>query len=116
MPEFTYDDDIFSDLYKDVNGFRPRNHRYFDASPAEKQVIWDDLLVDLEREFVAQQQRQLDNIKRFEALVAQNIAYGAADREAAIQWLFDAEDSAQVSYDPEYFKYIYGLPYSYPLI
>ena len=40
---YTYDENIFSDFHKDAYGFRPRDHRFYDATPAEKQVIWDDV-------------------------------------------------------------------------
>ena len=40
---YTYSEELFSDFHKDAYGFRPRNHRFYDAdtTPAEKQEIWD---------------------------------------------------------------------------
>lgn len=110
---FTYDEDIFSDLYKDVYGFRPRSHRFYDASPAEKQAIWDDLLVELDREVQAQRELEESNIVDFERLVAQNIEMGAVDRKTAVKWMIDAEDDLYAEGDLDYFKYLYGLPYGY---
>ena len=31
--EYTYDENIFSDLYKDAFGFRPQGHHFYDADP-----------------------------------------------------------------------------------
>ena len=41
---YTYSDELFSDLYKDVYGFRPRGHEFFTACPERKQEIWDQIL------------------------------------------------------------------------
>ena len=43
---YTYDEDCYSDLYKDVYGFRPRGavwEHWKNMTPAEKQVQWDYL-------------------------------------------------------------------------
>ena len=46
--EYTFCDNVFSDLHKDVYGFRPRNHPYDNASDEDKQIIWDNLCAELE--------------------------------------------------------------------
>ena len=55
--QFTYDDDTYSDHFKDANGFRPRGilwDQWMAQSPAEKQKEWDRLqekiIEDIERE------------------------------------------------------------------
>ena len=35
--KYTFEDNLFSDLHKDAYGFRPRYHRYYEASDDEKQ-------------------------------------------------------------------------------
>ena len=50
MTTFTYDENTFSDLHKDTYGFRPRNHRFYDAPPEEKQEIWNFLCEELKQE------------------------------------------------------------------
>jgi hypothetical protein len=51
---YTFDPDIFSDLYKDVRGSRPRNYifyTYIHMNQLENaQRIWDTLLKDHARE------------------------------------------------------------------
>jgi len=112
MP-YTYDENIFSDLYKDANGFRPRQHEFYDATPARKQVIWDSLLDDLVREQENQQLRQEEAVNEFEALIVRTIESGAVDRVNALEWLRSAEEDAYQMLDDGYFEYTNGLPYGY---
>ena len=42
---YTYDEDIYSCLYKDEFGIRPRDGFYNESTtPAEKQGLWDELM------------------------------------------------------------------------
>lgn len=42
---YTYDANIYSCLYKDEFGFRPRDGFYKESTtPAEKQELWNDLM------------------------------------------------------------------------
>lgn len=113
MPVFTYDEQIFSDLYKDVNGFRPSSHEFYDATPERKQVIWDSLLEDLDYENKRIESMHVNAIERFEKKIVKTIKLGASDRESAIRWLMDAFD---VDGDEDYLKYHFCLPYSYNLL
>ena len=50
MQNFTYSDELYSDLFKDANGFRPRGmlfDRWMAKSPAEKQREWDSLQAEI---------------------------------------------------------------------
>ena len=110
---FTYDEDSFSDLYKDVYGFRPRQNPFYnpETTPEERQQIWDSLCEDLDRENKRiEEERQINTID-FEKIVQQNIKMGSVDRKTAIQWLVDAEGDD--FYDYGYMEYNYGLPYGY---
>ena len=51
--QFTYDDDSYSDFFKDANGFRPRGilwDQWMAKSPAEKQKEWDYLQEEIVRQ------------------------------------------------------------------
>lgn len=115
MAKYTYDEQIFSDLYKDVYGFRPRSHRFYDdnATPDQKQAIWDDLLEDLDRENREYEERRNRAITDFEALVGRTMQDNEINRAAAIRWLMDAEDDPYM--DEDYFRYTYDLPFGYDL-
>lgn len=87
MKEYTYDDNIFSDLYKDVNGFRPRGHEYYDSDPDAKQAIWDALLLDLDevnREYEREQKRAE---AKFAKAVMTAVKSGAGNLDTAFRWL-----------------------------
>jgi|TARA_R110000764_G_scaffold162662_3_gene249981 hypothetical protein len=46
-----YDDNLFSDLHKEVYGFRPRGvimDNWNSMAPTEKQVRWDQLCEEME--------------------------------------------------------------------
>lgn len=89
---YTFDKDSFSDLHKDVYGFRPRNHTFYflcDSDPAEAQAIWDSLVIDLERENTFQEEHRQECIQEYENHIQDLIKLGAEDRETAIRWIID---------------------------
>jgi hypothetical protein len=112
MSNFTFDYDVFSDLYKDVNGFRPRGHEFYapETTDERRQEIWDFYCEQLDREMTAEREREGRATTDFEDRVAGLLAVGAGDRETAIRWLMDAED---VDGDVGYFEYKLGLPAGY---
>ena len=72
--QFTYDDDTYSDHFKDANGFRPRGilwDNFMAKSPAEKQKEWDYLqekiIEDIAREkrFNHCLQKEVDNFVNY---------------------------------------------------
>ena len=88
MTKHTFSTYEFSDLYKDVYGFRPSfDHSFYSSSDNEKQSIWDDLIIDLERNLKEDELWEKRSIREFEGIVAQLIEMGAGDRETAIRWL-----------------------------
>jgi hypothetical protein len=112
---FTYDENIYSDLHKDAYGFRPRGGRFYadDATPEEKQAIWDALLVDLDAEIEREKEMRNEAVNRFEVLLTTMIASGAEDKATALRWLRQAENDEYLMHDDDYFEYTYNLPYGY---
>jgi hypothetical protein len=110
MSEFTYDEELFSDFYKEVNGVRPRGHNFYTAEPAVKQAMWDQLMQEHEAEMERYYAAQNEGVARFEAKVLEMIEIGAPDREAAIRWLEQG-----VSGGKDYLEYAFNLPYGYLL-
>jgi hypothetical protein len=88
---YTFDDCIFSDLYKEVYGVRPKHHEYNDAADPRKQEIWEDLIVLHEAEIVESARQELDAQRQFELRVTQAQKMGAGDRDTAIRWILDAD-------------------------
>jgi len=98
-------DITYSDLHKDVYGFRSRR-----ASHVSKEE-YDALLRELDRVSEARASEEKEAIDQFEKLIADTIAMGAADRETAIRWLKSTDEWFEN--DPSYFEYHYHLPYGY---
>ena len=113
MTAFTFDSNIVSDLHKDAYGFRP-GHAWYESwdqsTDAEKQEIWDDLIVAVDRSIADEKAREQESVLRFEELVAKNIELGAKDRATALRWIMDASEA---NGDWEYLCYLNYLPYQY---
>jgi hypothetical protein len=110
MADYTYDDDVFSDLYKDIHGYRPRHHPYWTSLPAEKQVWWDQLLVQHEEHYREEEEREKEILASWEAQVSVIMDSFRLDRPTAIRWLLQAE-GLEDEEDRDYCCYCMGLPY-----
>jgi hypothetical protein len=104
----------YSDLHKEVHGFRPRGS-WIMASTNPSDIVFiqdeiDRLCVDSERAVSAERSRQAEAVARFEAHVAQLITMGASDRESALRWIHDAEGTEG---DVDHLESVWGLPYRY---
>ena len=114
---YTYDEDIVSDLHKEAFGFRPSEYfwsKWRGAVRDQRQVIWDDLLVDLDRAIADDKAAKEHAIADFEEAIAVHITSGAKDRATAIRWIVDSLNLSEVDkmYGGEYICYTLGLPYS----
>lgn len=101
------------ELYKDVNGFRPRHIDYSKMSDAELKADFDFLVERLAEVQAEEAAREAAAVKEFEELVQHTIEAGARTRENAIKWLFEAENDPYVFADPDYYCHSHGLPYGY---
>ena len=86
---YTYDENLFSDFHKDAYGFRPRDHRFYDATPAEKQVIWDDVGRAFDDANAQEELAKRESQINFEKEVQYILSLGASNREAALRWMTD---------------------------
>ena len=85
-----YDEAILSDLFKDANGFRPRElfwSNWNASTVAERNTIWDSLLADVERSIAEDKAQDEAAIMSYEHSLSELMAAGAPDRAAAIEWL-----------------------------
>ena len=92
--EFTYSDDCFSDLHKDVYGFRPRGalmQEWEDRTPRQKQELWNALCDELADNEKANRKAEEEAVDRFEARVQDVIGLGAGDRKTALRWISSQE-------------------------
>ena len=109
---YSYDENIFSDLYKDAHGHRPRGHRFYDATPDEKEVIWNDTLHALEVTIEDDKAAEVAAIETFEKNIA-DIEVMAGNRKTAIRWFVESLElsDGDKMYGGEYVCYSLGLPY-----
>lgn len=103
----TMDGDIYSDVFKNVYGCRPRNVVFEDLSSFHKEM--EELSKANERAMETYYAEQKEAIEKFEVLVKNTIALGASDRESAIEWIRDGEDAR----DLDELEYIFNLPWAY---
>ncbi len=97
-----------SDLYKDVNGVRPRH--YYDKSLSELKEILADLYDYAEIVFKEEQNYRDESVIEFEKVVKNTQEICGCIRSKAIEFLMDAED---VKGDYDHFCYLNNLPFTY---
>ena len=117
MTVYTFDESIVSDLHKDAFGFRPREYfwaEWNNSSDASKQVIWDDLLVSLERANEWERAEQARAVKQFEDRIELLMNMGASSRETAIRWIIESMELSETDkcYGGSYICFELGLPYN----
>jgi|APSaa5957512622_1039677.scaffolds.fasta_scaffold130123_1 hypothetical protein len=108
---FTYSDDCFSDLHKDVYGFRPRGiimDNWNSMAPEQKQARWDQLCAELEANSVFEKEQEAKAVKRFEARVQDVIELGAGNRTNALLWISQTETFYHIQ-DVEHFVWEQGI-------
>ena len=98
------------DMYKDAYGHRPRGIDTSSWTLAAFDAEFAVLGKIIEEENQQRQQAQAAAIVRFEEQVKSFIKMGANDRETALRWFHEAE---QTNGDDEYLCFCLGLPYHY---
>ncbi|MDC0308711.1 hypothetical protein OAL25_00455 [bacterium] len=109
--EFTYSDDCWSDLHKDVYGFRPsalfmKNLLAFDEET--KQNLWDALCEQLEENTAAEKAAEVVAIEKFEARIKDVVELGAGNRTNALLWMIATETFYHIQ-DVEHFVWEQGI-------
>ncbi len=113
--EYTYSDELYSDLHKDAYGFRPSGdfHTWWahQATPDEKQAQWDTMIRAMEESDREYQEHQARSVKKFEENVTKIMNEMGKTRIEVLRWLFMVDE--QFFDDPDYFCYCNDLPYGY---
>jgi len=107
---YTYSEELFSDFHKDAYGFRPRNHRFYDAdtTPAEKQEIWDATGRAFDRRQAEEARREEEALAEFKAQITKVIEAGAGNRINALRWMTSSE-TFYSHQDVEHWVYKQGI-------
>ena len=109
--EFTYSDDLFSDLHKDVYGFRPRGsemEQWHAMKAQQKQTVWNALCEELEDKTKAEKAAEIVAIEKLEARIQDIIELGAGNRTNALLWMSGTETFYHIQ-DVEHFVWEQGI-------
>jgi hypothetical protein len=99
------------DLYKEVHGIRDRGGWVMDSPDAAFVQAAIDLLHREGVEVFAEEKRQqAEAVVRFEKHIAMLINMGAGNRESALRWMHDADNTDG---DLRYLEFVWGLPYNH---
>lgn len=108
----SHDGDIYSDLYKDVYGCRPRYAQFVSIEEFDKD--YEYLVNRLNEQLAEEKIEQEANMVEFQARVADTMILCNCDRERAIMIIADAEgiDEEEFNfYGLESLEYKFGLQY-----
>jgi hypothetical protein len=111
--QYTFSDDLVSDLHKDAYGFRPSEsfwRTWETSTDAEKQSEWDRLAAHMQLTMEQDAANHRTCIARLEDRIAQLIQCGAKDRAMAIRWL---DEAYQTQGDTEFLEWNLGVPFGY---
>ena len=101
---------IYSDMYKDAYGFRPRNSdtiAVLSEIELTKEINYLQKVVDLA--IARERLEQLKAASKFETLVVQKMAACSASRDAVLQQIMQEADCDSL----EFLCWHYNLPYTY---
>ena len=108
MTTYTYCDDIFSDLHKDVYGMRPRAGgmlaEWNSWTPQQKQQQWDFLCAQLEVNEKAERKHEEEMLVEFRHTLRKTMNLCSVNWVDAIRILADAEElDSSVESDLEHY-------------
>ena len=112
--QFTFDENLVSDLHKDAYGSRPSGSFWLswkEASDLRRQEIWDDLLVDLERTVAEDKQAKMNACVDLEQrILALLDANEGSTRRDAIHYLLKHYDCGDWV---EHLEWHLNVPFGY---
>jgi hypothetical protein len=98
------------DMYKDAYGVRPRGIDTSSWTEADFEATFADLAKMINHEAVLREEREETAMHEFEMRMMDLLRSGAKDREMAMRWIHEAEETGG---DDEYLCFLLGLPYRY---
>ena len=100
----------FWDMYKDAYGVRPRGINTDSWTEADFEAEFVSLSKVIEQENKDREAAEEVAMHEFEMRMQDLFRSGATDREMAMRWIHEAEET---NGDDEYLCYTLGLPYRY---
>lgn len=115
MTKYTFSIELFSDLHKDVYGFRPRGHWFYDATTTdeERQAEWDYLCKRLGEQIEEENAQKAKALEDLQARVRELVASGAKDEQQALKWIVQSLNPSEQDlwYGGEWVCYELGLAF-----
>lgn len=122
MTNYTYNEDIVSDLHKDARGFRPTEYFWeeweaYANDPDLRQKMWDGLIAELAEANEIQEEAEAIALANIKKRISDYIEMGAKTEVRAIKWIIEAEEFSDddLAYGRRYFCYHFGLNYKVDL-
>ena len=110
MATWTFDESIVSDLHKDARGYRPRGDfwsMWKEALPAAKQMIWDNLLDELDSAIEREREETQRALDEFNKWIVLTRSFTKTEEEA-LRWMTE-DKNFQHSQDIEGWVYEQGI-------
>ena len=85
-----------SDVYKDVNGIRPRNYNFDAFSDKDLDEFLADLNKQADDQYWEMRTEQAKSELKFMKLINDTIASGAGNRENALRWIIQGYDNGHI--------------------
>jgi hypothetical protein len=85
-----------SDVYKDVNGIRPRNYNFDAFSDKDLDEFLADLNKQADDQYWEMRTEQAKSELKFMKLINDTIASGAGNRETALRWIIQGYDNGHI--------------------
>lgn len=105
------DGDVYSDLYKDVYGNRPRGFEWADV--AEFNADFDRLVKELKRSQESEAAAAAEALVEYDARIAKMAREFGVSVETAVRWDMDAEVGEITSFqDVEHYFWLQGLSWA----
>lgn len=108
---YTFDDSLISDLHKDAYGFRPSAafwHDWNNKTPEQKQMEWEYLCSELEREEERQRKLQEKALDEWSSRMHEYSRRYGITLADAVRWDMEAHDAVG---DVGYYCYKLGISY-----
>lgn len=107
----SHDGDIFSDLYKDVHGFRPRYIRFNSVEHFDE--CYTNLCAELSMHQEEDRVRQAANLEKFCDRVMETMELCNCDQKRALEIIADAEGELEEYnwYGPERLEWCFDLKF-----
>jgi hypothetical protein len=108
--EYTFSDDIISDLHKDARGHRP-SHGFMlmwnDLTPAQKQETWDNLCHEMEYNQKEEARIEAESLVTFKANLKKVMEDHGVDWRTALRWMADGEEMDIEMHDQEFEHFLW---------